>query len=716
MRPNLLQDISSLADESKSQMTTASLPVPPRAQKRPHHYSVHGVTIRDDYAWLKADNWQDVLRDPSVLPADIRALLDAENDYAAAMLADTQALRDHLFTELRARIKEDDADVPAPDGPYVYYRKHRQGGQHPLFCRRSRDTEDDEIIMLDGDALGQGKAFFQFGGVSVSPDHHLMAWSADDRGSELFTLRVRDIKSGCDLADEVIETSGGAIWSADGTCFLYVRMDDNHRPHCVMLHKLGTPQSDDLVIYQEQDPGWFVGISRTQSRRFCVIELHDHASAEARLIDLENINAEPRLVAARKDGLLYDVEHFGDELIIRTNADGAEDFKLVTADLATPDQWQDFLPHRHGTMIISFLPLAHHLVRLVRENGLPRIIIREWASGDEHAIAFDEEAYSLGLENMREFETQTLRFSYSAMTTPREIYDYDMSARTRMLRKRQEIPSGHEASRYVTRRIFAQAHDGEEVPVSLLYAKDTVLDGSAPLLLQGYGAYGHASPASFSAHRFSLVDRGFVYAIAHIRGGTDKGWRWYENGKLEHKPNTFADFISAARHLCQEKFTREGRIVALGGSAGGMLMGAVANQAPELFAGIIADVPFVDVLNTMLDDQLPLTPPEWVEWGNPGADEKAFKTILSYSPYDNVRAQKYPAILVEAGLTDPRVTYWEPAKWVARLRELMSGGGPIILYTNMDAGHGGAAGRFDALKDIAREYAFAIDCVEAHQG
>ncbi len=697
-------------------MTQQAPTNPPRTPKRPHAYSVHGVQLVDDYAWLKAENWQEVLRDPKVLPADIRAVLEAENAYASAMLESTQSLRDHLFIELRARIKEDDVDVPAPDGAYVYYRKHRQGGQHPLFCRRGRESAGDEEIMLDGDALGDGKAFFQFGGVCPSPDHKLVAWSSDDKGSELFTMRVRDLSTGHDLPDEVIETSGGAVWSADGTSFLYVQMDDNHRPHCVMLHTLGTQQADDRLIYKESDPGWFVGISRTQSRRFCVIELHDHASAEARLIDLEQIDTPPRLVAARKDGLRYDVEHHGERLIICTNADGAEDFKLVTADLATPDQWQDFLPHQRGRMIMSFVPFEKHMVRLERENGLPRIIIHDFDSGGERPIAFDEEAYSLGLENMLEFSTKTLRFSYSSMTTPREVYDYDIASGTRILRKRQDIPSGHEASLYVTRRIYARAHDGEEVPVSLLYRKDTTLDGSAPLLLQGYGAYGHASPASFSAHRFSLVDRGFVYAIAHIRGGTDKGWHWYENGKLEHKPNTFADFISAARHLCAENFTRSGRIIALGGSAGGMLMGAVANQAPDLFGGIIADVPFVDVLNTMLDAELPLTPPECVEWGNPAADEKAFRTILSYSPYDNVRAQPYPAMLVEAGLTDPRVTYWEPAKWVARLRETMTGGGPIILYTNMEAGHGGAAGRFDALKDIAREYAFAIDCVQGHEG
>jgi oligopeptidase B len=690
--------------------------LPPRAEKRPHVFTVHGVTIHDDYAWLKAGNWQDVLRDPTALPGDIRALLEAENAYAEKMLAPGADLRAHLFAEMRARIKEDDVDVPAPDGAFVYYRKHRQGGQHPLFCRRSRETAGDEEIMLDGDALGEGKAFFQIGGVKASPDHTRLAWCADEKGSELFTMRVRDLATGADLADEVTETSGSAVWSADGRAFFYVKLDDNHRPHRVMLHVLGTPAQSDATVYEEQDPGWFVGIRRTQSRRFCVIDLHDHDSGEERLIDLEDIDAPPRLVTARKPGVRYDSEHHGERLIIKTNADGAEDFKLVEADLATPGLWRDFIPHRRGRMIMSHLPLEHHLVRLEREDGLPRIWVRDLRDGDEHEIAFDEEAYSLGLENILEFDTHTLRFSYSSMTTPREVFDYDMLTRERTLRKRQEIPSGHDASQYVTRRIFAQAHDGESVPVSLLYRRDIALDGSAPLLLQGYGAYGHASPASFSAARFSLVDRGFVYAIAHIRGGTDKGWHWYEDGKLSRKPNTFADFISAARHLCAKNYTRQGRIVALGGSAGGMLMGAVANMAPELFAGIIADVPFVDVLNTMLDAELPLTPPEWVEWGNPAKDEDAFKTILSYSPYDNVRAQRYPAMLVEAGLTDPRVTYWEPAKWVARLRELMTGGGPIILCTNMEAGHGGAAGRFDSLKDVAREYAFAIDCVLGERG
>lgn len=698
-----------------TQHDSVAIPQPPRTEKRAHSYAAHGVTIEDEYSWLKAANWQEVLRNPSALPQDIRAVLEAENAYFDAMTAQDAGLRAHLFAELRARIKEDDVEAPAPDGAYVYYRRHRQGGQHPLFCRRSRETAGDEEILLDGDALGAGRAFFKFGAVSHSPDHRLLLWSADTKGSELFTIRIRDVAQGEDLPDEIVETSG-AVWCADSRSILYVKLDDNHRPHCVMLHRLGEAAEADVCLYEESDPGWFVGLHRSQSRRFGLIDLHDHQSSETRLIDLAAPAGEPVVVAPRREKLRYDVEHHDALLYIRTNADGAEDFKIMQAPVEAPSQWREFIPHRSGRMLMSHVAFSQHLVRLEREDGLPQIVIRDLASGDEHAIDFDEEAYSLGLERMLEFETTQLRFAYSSMTTPREVYDYDMTTRTRVLRKRQEIPSGHDPELYVTRRVFAPAHDGERVPVSLLYRKDLALDGSAPLLLQGYGAYGHASPAAFSAHRFSLVDRGFVYAIAHIRGGTDKGWRWYEDGKLAKKPNTFADFISAARHLCAEGFTRAGRIVALGGSAGGMLMGAVANQAPELFAGVIADVPFVDVLNTMLDAELPLTPPEWVEWGNPGRDEDAFRTILSYSPYDNVRAQRYPAMLVEAGLTDPRVTYWEPAKWVARLRDRMTGGGPILLTTNMDAGHGGAAGRFEALKDIAREWAFAIDCVEGQRG
>jgi len=529
---------------------------------------------------------------------------------------------------------------------------------------------------------------------------------------------VRDWATGTDLDDRVEETDGGVVWSTDCKSFFYVKLDDNHRPMQVWRHRLGRPQADDTLVYEEPDSGWFTHLHESASGRFCVIAGGDHETSEQRLIDLSNPAAAPRLVAARETGVQYSLADRGDEVFILTNADGAIDFKVVTAPLASPEraQWRDLIPHRAGVYVMDVELFSGHMVRLERANALPAIIIRDLASGEEHAIAFDEAAYSLDTMGSYEFDTTNLRFSYSSMTTPSEVYDYDMASRTRTLRKRQEIPSGHNPADYVTTRIMARSHDGAEVPVSILHAKDLKRDGAAPLLLYGYGSYGMAMPASFSANRLSLVDRGFVYAIAHIRGGTDKGWGWYLDGKREKKTNSFDDFAASARALIAANYTSEKRIVAHGGSAGGMLMGAVANRAGELFAGIVAEVPFVDVLNTMLDDTLPLTPPEWPEWGNPIESEKDFRTILSYSPYDNVAAKEYPAILAMGGLTDPRVTYWEPAKWIARLRATMTSGGPVLLRINMGAGHGGASGRFNRLDEVAIAYAFALWAVGMVEG
>jgi oligopeptidase B len=444
------------------------------------------------------------------------------------------------------------------------------------------------------------------------------------------------------------------------------------------------------------------------------VEASDHETSEVYLLDRHDPAARPRLVEARTPQLQYDVEHHGDSLIIVTNADGAEDFKVVTAPVATPGRahWRDLVPYRPGVMILFLVALARTIVRLEREDAKPRIVVREIATGREETIAFEEDAYSLAMDAGYEFDTDVIRFHYSSLTTPSEVTDYDLRTGARTLRKRQEVPSGHDPAQYVTRRLFATAPDGQQVPISLVHRREVALDGTAPCLLYGYGSYGMSMPAGFRTSILSLVDRGFVYAIAHVRGGTEKGWRWYLDGKREKKPNTFTDFVACAEALIEAGYTAKGRIVAHGGSAGGMLMGAVANLAPDHFAGIVADVPFVDVLNTMLDRDLPLTPPEWPEWGNPGDDEAAFRTILAYSPYDNVRAQAYPAILALGGLTDPRVTYWEPAKWVARLRATMTGGGPVLLKINMEAGHGGAAGRFDRLEEIGLTYAFAIKAVE----
>lgn len=683
--------------------------VAPIAPRRPHSFTRHGITITDDYAWLKDADWQEVLRDPSVLDNDVRNYLEAENAYTESLLGHTAPLQRTLVAEMRGRIKEDDSSVPSPDGAYAYFRKFREGGQHEMFGRIPRNG-GEETIVLDGDELAARHDYFRFGGSRHSPDHRLQAWSADTKGSEYFSIRVRDWDSGKDRDDLVEETDGGMVWSTDCNSFFYVKLDDNHRPMQVWRHRLGTAQADDTLVYEEQDPGWFTHLHESTSARFCVIAGGDHETSEQRLIDLADPEAAPRLIAARETGVQYSVADRGDELFILTNAEGAIDFKIVTAPLASPERanWRDLIPHRPGVYILEHDLYSGHLVRLERANALPAILIRDLTSGEEHAIAFDEAAYSLDTIGSYEFDTTALRFSYSSMTTPSEIYDYDMAKRTRVLRKRQEIPSGHNASDYVTTRITAISHDGAEVPVSLLHRRDFRRDGKAPLLLYGYGSYGMAMPASFNANRLSLVDRGFVYAIAHIRGGTDKGWSWYLDGKREKKTNSFDDFAACARALCEAQYTGLGRIVAHGGSAGGMLMGAVANRAGELFAGIVAEVPFVDVLNTMLDDTLPLTPPEWPEWGNPIESEKDFRTILSYSPYDNVAARPYPAILAMAGLTDPRVTYWEPAKWIARLRATMTGGGPVLLRTNMGAGHGGASGRFNRLDEIAIVYAFAL--------
>jgi oligopeptidase B len=682
---------------------------PPPARRKRVERVVHDELIHDDYAWLRAQNWRKVLRAPSALPRSIRAYLSQENAHTEAMLAPVRGLRRELIKEMRARIREDDSDPPTPDGPWSYYTRYRKGDEHPLVCRRPRDG-GREAVMLDCEKLAGAKPFFDLESAAHAPSHDKLAWSVDLKGSEYYTIRVRDLANGRDLPDRIADTDGDVVWGGDSSAFLYVRVDENHRSCQIFRHRLGTDSSQDELILEELDARWFVRIGQTQSGDYATCEIEDHETSETWLLDLSDANATPRVVEPRHPNMQYEVEHHGDRLFILTNADGCEDFKIVEAPLATPGRahWKDVVAHRKGRMITGFVVFARHLVRAEREDGLPRIVVREIATGQEHAIAFDEEAYDLDLDEVLEFDTDVIRFGYSSLKTPGEVWDYDMATRERRLVKRQEIPSGHDPDAYVTRRMLARSHDGALVPISILHRKDTPIDGSAPLLLEGYGAYGYAFEAHFSSSRLSLVDRGFVYAIAHVRGGTDKGWSWYLDGKLQNKPNSFHDFIACARALIEARYTSQRRIVALGGSAGGLLMGAVANMAPELFAGVIADVPFVDCLNTMLDDTLPLTPPEWLEWGNPITDRQAFRLIRSYSPYDNVRAQHYPAMLIEAGLTDPRVTYWEPAKWAARLRAEMTGGGPILLRTDMEAGHGGASGRFDRLKDIAVEYAFAI--------
>jgi oligopeptidase B len=700
-------DMTVTADEPRK------APAEPRAERRRHVLSKHGVELVDEFAWLKAANWQQVIRDPSRLDPAIRAYLDAENRYTEQILGDTAELQATLYAELKGRIRQDDASVPTADGAFAYFVRYRSGAQHPLVCRHAGAGGADETL-LDANALAADHRFFQLGATRHSPDHRLLAWASDDSGSEFYAIRVRDIERATDLADVIPDTVGNVVWRKDAAGFYYVRLDSDHRPSMVFEHRLGTAIEDDRLLYEEADARYFVTLSRLRSGDYAEISVHDHETSESWLIDLHADAAVPRLIAQRTPGIRYDVEHhphlFGQNaLVLRTNAD-AEDFKLAWTPLASPahSRWRDLVEHRSGTYLVTFALLRDWLIRLERENGLPRIVVRDLISADEHTISFPEEVYSLAIENGFEFASQTLRFSYSSMTTPTEIWDYDLATRARSLRKRHDIPSGHDPSHYVTRRLMARAADGQTVPLSILYRKDLRPRGRAPCLLYGYGAYGLAVPASFDANRLSLVDRGFVYVIAHVRGGSENGWRWYKDGKLTNKSNSFRDFITAAEYLIAEGWVSREKIVAHGISAGGMLMGAVANLRPDLFAGILAEVPFVDVLNTMLDAELPLTPPEWLEWGDPIADATAFQEIRGYSPYDNVSAQNYPSMLVLAGLMDPRVLYWEPAKWVARLRSRRTNHNLLALRTNMDAGHAGSAGRFERLKDIALCYAFAL--------
>ncbi len=690
-------------------MPQESIEKPPRAARKPHQSTHHGINRTDDYSWLRADNWQQVMRDPQTLPAEIRAYLEAENRYTEAVMADTEQLQEELFQELKGRIKQDDTTVPAPDGPFAYYLGYLTGEQHPRYCRKNRLLTSSETVLLDGSKEAAGSDYFKLGALSHSPDHKLVAWSRDQKGSEFYSIKIRDLSTGRDLPKVIEDTTGEVAWAADSRSFYYVENDQNHRPCRVWHHILGTGHPDRLV-YQENEPGYFVGIGKTLSGAFLIISSHDHESSEVRVVPASAPQNDPIVVAKREKQVEYEVDHWEGEFLFLTNRSGAEDFKIATApiDSPGPDAWRDLVPHQLGRLILGIACFKDYLVRLERHDGLPKIVVRNMRHGEEHSISFAEEAYSLGLSASLEHDTEIMRFSYSSMTTPAKVYDYNMRTRQRRLLKVQEIPSGHDPANYETRRIFAAAGDGEPVPISLLYRKGLERDGAAPCWLYGYGAYGVVIPASFNANWLSLANRGFVCAIAHVRGGKDRGYRWYLDGKREKKTNTFQDFLAAARHLCRERFTAPGRIIAHGGSAGGMLMGVAANLAPELFKGVISEVPFVDVLNTMLDDTLPLTPPEWREWGNPIESKPVYELLAAYSPYDNITRRAYPHILAIGGLTDPRVTYWEPAKWVARLRECKTNDTLLLLKTHMDAGHAGAPGRFDLLKEVAFVYAFGL--------
>ncbi len=691
-------------------MTESSpLPEPPVAAARPHATTHHGITVEDPYHWLKDDSYPQV-DDPEVLD-----YLEAENAYFKAAMAPHTELVETLFQEFKARQQPDESSVPVREGAWYYQWRFEEGGQYRIWSRwpaddaaaRDGPTEHAETI-LDEPELAREHDYFRLGALAVSNNGRLLAYSADTDGSERFRLLVKDLATGELLDDSIADSIGQPAWVADDSGFLYTRVDENWRPYQVRRHRLGEPATQDRVVYEERDPGFFVGLSTSASKQYLIIRSADHVTAEVHLLRADAPDAQPVMVSPRRQNHDYEVDHQGDRFVIRSN-DRHRNHRLATAgedDLAE-GSWQSLLEGTDDLYILGFAAFADFIAVAERIDGLDQVRLLRRDGSSSH-IEFPESAYSAGIGNNPEFHTDRLRLDYTSMVTPNTVYDYHIGSGALEVRKVQRIPSGYHASRYVTQRLMAPARDGVRVPVSLVRHRDTPVDGSAPLHLYGYGAYGYAIPPSFSTTRLSLLDRGFIAAIAHIRGGDDLGYHWYEAGKLKQRTNTFNDFVDVARHLIEAGYTRAGRIAISGGSAGGELMGAAVNQAPELWGAVVAQVPFVDVLNTMLDTSLPLTPLEWPEWGNPIEDPEAFALIRSYSPYDQLQRGAYPPMLVTGGLNDPRVTYWEPAKYVARLRTLKTDDNPLLLKTNMGAGHGGKSGRFDSLREVAEQYAFIL--------
>lgn len=681
---------------------SASEARPPIAPVRPHRYERHGVTIEDPYFWLKDQNY------PKVENPEVLDHLKAENAYFEQVMAPLKPLTDRLFDELKARQKEDDASVPSKDGDSLYWWQFEKGAQYRSWYRKRVGTGEPELL-LDEPTLAAGLEYFRLNALSVSPDGRYLAYSADDDGSERFKLKIRDLETGADIEEVSRETIGQIVWAADSRRLAYVEVNANWRPHRVRLHRLGTPGGEaDPILYEEQDASFFVGLSRSQDRSHFIIGTADHVTSEVYLLPTDDPTAPLKLVSPRQPGREYDVDVREGRLYIRTN-DTHRNFRIATATLENPGEWEELIAGSDEHYIRGLTAFQNVLAISERIEGLDQVRLRDY-DGGEHHVRFPEESYTVSLGANLEYAAPMLRLVYTSMVTPTTVYDYDIAARTLHVRKVQEVPSGYDPTLYETVRLTATARDGAKVPVSVVYKKGFPRDGSGRLHLYAYGAYGHAIPPSFSTARLSLLDRGFAYAIAHVRGGDDLGYTWYLDGKLDKRWNTFNDFVDVARHLIVEKFTSAGNISISGGSAGGELMGVVANTNPELWRAVVAHVPFVDVLNTMQDESLPLTPIEWPEWGNPIEDKGVFEYIRGYSPYDNVEAKAYPAMLVTAGLNDPRVTYWEPAKWVARLRANKTDDNLLLLKTNMGAGHGGKSGRWDSLHEVAEEYAFILLC------
>jgi oligopeptidase B len=678
----------------------SELPPPPIALTRPHSVTHHGITVEDPWSWLKDPNY------PKVEDEVILAHLRAENAYFEAAMAPHAALVDTLFEEMKGRIKEDDAGVPQKDGDWIYWWAFQPGGQYRLWYRKPVAGGETQLL-LDEPAEAAGKDYFRLGALEVSPDGKLLAWAADANGAERFTLRIRDLRSGADVESVTTVANGQVVWSADSRSLVFTEVNDNWRTYRARLHRLGTDPAAGVTLYEETaDIGFNVRVGQTQDRQWIVLSTGDHQTSEVRLVPAADPEADHLLVSPRKTGRLYTVDAAQGALWVLTN-DEHVNFRLARADPATPDNWHTVIAGSDRVYLRGVTSFARHLVISERVDGLDQVRLRSY-DGSEKRVPFAEASYTAGLSSNPEYDPPAYRLSYSSMVTPDTVYDFNPATDQLTSLKVREVPSGYDASRYTTERLMLPARDGKQIPVSIVYRNGYEKNGEGRLFLYGYGAYGHAIPPSFSTGRLSLLDRGWAYAIAHIRGGDDLGYDWYLQGKTTQRWNTFHDFVDVAKGLIDARYTGAGRIAINGGSAGGELMGVVANLAPELFGAVVADVPFVDVLNTMLDANLPLTPGEWPEWGNPIEDQPAFELIRAYSPYDNVEAKPYPPMLITGGLNDPRVTYWEPAKWAARLRATKTDDNLLLLKINMGAGHGGKSGRFDSLREIAESYAFVL--------
>ncbi len=713
MKPYLLSSIACLALTILSPSAYAEKPTvtpkedmtetikPPVAEKRAHSFTHHGITIEDPYHWLKDQSY------PKVDDADVIAYLKEENAYFEANMAAHKPLTDRLFAEMKARIKEDDSSVPQKDGDWIYWTKFDEGAQYRKYYRKAVAGGPD-ILILDENELAKGKDYFRLGEMSISPNGNLMAYAYDDNGSERFEAHVRDLTTGKDLPDIIPGTLSSIEWTSDNKGFVYGLANENWRTDNLKHHILGTDPAKDKEIFREADEGFRVDIGLTAQEDYLTINVGDNVTSEIRLVPASDPTATPILIKPRKAGVQYSVDVRDGKIWVLTNDDHVN-FRLATAPLDKPGQWTTVIAGSDKTYLTGMALFKDFYVTESRVAGLDQIEVRDYADASKaQAIQFPEASYDAGLSGNPEYAVTKLRLSYESMVTPDTVFDYDVASKKLETLKVQEIPSGYDASQYETERLMITARDGTAVPVSVVYKKGYKKDGSQPLHLYAYGAYGYAIPPGFSTSRLSLVDRGFAYAIAHIRGGDDLGYQWYLDGKLTKRTNTFNDFVDVGKGLIAQGYTSAGKLTASGGSAGGELMGAVTNQSPEIFGAVVAHVPFVDVLNTMLDESLPLTPGEWPEWGNPITDKAAFELIRSYSPYDQVTAKAYPPILYTGGLNDPRVTYWEPAKMVAKLRAKKTDDNVLLMKINMGAGHGGKSGRWNALEETAEEFAFIL--------